>query len=52
MGEGGGGGQNIIMHTCHLLQTEICEILQIFRGDLIKFCEIFMKITFKLTKVS
>ena len=29
------------IHTCHKLLTEICEILQIFRGDLMKFCEIF-----------
>ena len=36
-------------HTCHQLLTEICEILQIFRGDLMKFCEIFLKITFSLT---
>ena len=30
---------------CHKLWTEICEINQIFKGDLIKFCEIFTKIT-------
>ena len=38
-----------LLHICHKLLTEICEILQIFKGDLMKFCEIFMKITFKLT---
>ena len=47
-GWGWGGGEST-MHTCHKLLTEICEILQIFKGDLMKFCEIFMKITFKLT---
>ena len=36
------------VHTCHQLLTDICEILQIFREDLMKFCEIFMKVTFKL----
>ena len=41
------GGLQI--HTCHWLLIEICEILQIFWGDLMKFCEIFMKLTFKLT---
>ena len=35
-------------HTCHKLWTEICEIRQIFRGDLIKFCNGFTKITFEL----
>ena len=33
------------MHTCHKLWTEFCEINQNFKGDLIKFCEIFTKIT-------
>ena len=37
---------------CHKLWTEICEIRQIFKGDLIKFCEIFTKITLKLPKYS
>ena len=32
-------------HTCHKLWTEICEIRQIFKGDLINFCDIFTKIT-------
>ena len=32
-------------HTCHKLWTETCEIRQIFKWDLIKFCEIFTKIT-------
>ena len=30
-------------HTCHKLWIEICEMSQIFKGDLIKFCEIFIK---------
>ena len=32
----------------HKLWTEICEIRQIFKGDLIKFYEIFTKITLEL----
>ena len=28
-------------HTWHKLWTEICEIRQMFKGDLMKFCEIF-----------
>ena len=39
-------------HTCHKLWTEICEIRQIFKGDLIKFCEIFTKITLELPQNS
>ena len=35
-------------HKCHKLWTEICEINQNFKGDLIKFCEIFTKITLEL----
>ena len=35
-------------HTCHNLWTEICEIRQIFKGDLIKFIENFTKITMEL----
>ena len=31
-------------HTCHKLWTEICEVWQIFKGDLIKFCEILTKL--------
>ena len=31
----------MFMHTCHKLWTEICEIRQTFKGDLIKFCELF-----------
>ena len=38
-------------HTYHKLWTEICEIRQIFKGDLIKFCEIFTKITLELPKI-
>ena len=40
------------MQTCHKLLAEICEIRLTFRGDLTKFCEIFIKITFKLTEIS
>ena len=39
-------------HTCQKLQTEICEIRQMFKGDLIKFCEIFTKITLELPQSS
>ena len=39
-------------HTCHKLWTEICEIRQIFKWDLIKFCEIFTKVTLKLPQNS
>ena len=35
-------------HTCHKMCTEICEIRHIFKGDLIKFCEIFTKISLEL----
>ena len=42
------GGSKLIYHTCHKLWTEICEIRQIFKGDWIKFCERFTKISFKL----
>ena len=35
-------------HTCHKLWTEICKATQMFKWDLIKFCEIFTKITLKL----
>ena len=34
------------------LWTEICETRQIFKWDLIKFCEIFTKITLKLPQNS
>ena len=30
-------------HACHKLLAEICDIRLIFRGDLTKFCEIFIK---------
>ena len=36
------------MHTCLKLSTELCEIRQIFKEDLLKFCEIFTKITLEL----
>ena len=39
-------------HTCHKLWTKICEIRQIFKGDLIKFCEIFTKVTLELPQNS
>ena len=39
-------------HTCHKLWAEICEIRQIFKWDLIKFCQIFTKITLKLPQNS
>ena len=39
-------------HTWHKLLTEICEIRQFFKGDLIKFCEIFTKITLELPQNS
>ena len=39
-------------HTRHKLWTEICEIRQVFNGDLIKFCEIFIKITLELPQNS
>ena len=32
------------IHTCNKLCTEICEIRQNFKGDSIKFCEIFIQI--------
>ena len=35
-----------------MLWTEICEIWQIFKGDLIKFFEIFTKITLELPQNS
>ena len=35
------------IHTCHTVLTEICEIWPIFKGDLIKFCEILTKMTLK-----
>ena len=37
-------------HTCHKLWTEICEIRQNFKWDLIKFCETWTKLAFKLPK--
>ena len=41
-----------VLHTCRKLWTEICEIRQIFKGDLIKFCGIFIKITLHLPQYS
>ena len=40
------------LHTCHKLWIEICEMRQIFKGDLIKLCEIFTKITLELPQSS
>ena len=37
-------------HTRHKLWTDTCEIRQNFKWDLIKFCETFTKIAFKLPK--
>ena len=39
-------------HTCHKLWTKICEIRQNFKGDLTKFCEIFLNITLELPQYS
>ena len=39
-------------HTCHKLWTEICEIRQIFKWDLIKFCESVIIITLELPQNS
>ena len=36
-------------HICHKLWTENCEMRQIFKWDLINFCEIFTTITLKLS---
>ena len=41
----------IYNHTCHKLWIKICEIRQTFKGDLIKFCEIFLNITFELPNI-
>ena len=35
-------------YTCHKLWTKICGIRQHFKGDLTKFCEIFLNITLEL----
>ena len=42
----------VLSHTSYKLWTEICEIMQIFKWDLIKFCEIFTKITLKFPQSS
>ena len=39
-------------HTYHKLWTEICKTTQMFKWDLIEFCEIFTKITLKLPQNS
>ena len=41
-----------VVHTHHKLWTEVCEIGQIFKGDLIKFCESFTKIILELPENS
>ena len=40
--------KDIQLFYSHKLSTEICEVWPIFKGDLIKFCEILTKITLKL----
>ena len=40
------------MRTCHKVWAEVCEIRQILKGDLIKFCETFTKINLKLPQNS
>ena len=40
------------VHTCHKRWTKICEVRQNFKGDLTKFCEIFLNITLQLPKYS
>ena len=42
----------VLGKACHKVWAEICEIRQIFKRDLIKFCEIFTKITLKLSQSS
>ena len=39
-------------HTCRKLWTKICEIRQNLKGDLTKFCEIFLSITLELPQYS
>ena len=41
-----------VTHTCHKLWTKICEIRQNFKGDLTKFCEIFLNITLEFPQYS
>ena len=41
-----------LYHTCHKLCTKISEIRQNFKGDLTKFCEIFLNITLELPQYS
>ena len=40
------------VHTCHKLWTEMCEIKHFFKGDLMKFCEVFTKFTLELPQNS
>ena len=40
----------LVFHTCHKLWAENCEIRQTFKWDLIKLCETFIIIAFKLPK--
>ena len=42
----------LCVHTCHKLWTKICEIRQNFKGDLTKFCEIFLNITLEFPQYS
>ena len=48
-GEGGGRGHTC---TCYKLWTKIYETRQNFKGDLTKFCEIFLNITLELHQYS
>ena len=41
-----------IIHTCHKLRTEIREIRQNFKGELTKYCEVFLNITLELPQYS
>ena len=40
-----------LLHTCHKLWTEICEIRQIFKGDMIRFSEILQKSLWSSPKI-
>ena len=40
-----------IEHNCFKVLTEISEVWPIFKGDLIKFCEILIKMTLKLYQI-
>ena len=42
------GGSQMIWEVSHSHVCEICGMRQIFKGDLIKFCEFFTKVTLEL----